>query len=159
MIGDRITAAQRLRGLTTAQLAERAGISESTLKRILSGSTADPGVQTLRMIAKALNVPFGWLAEEYGDASAPPSDAAAPLPSSAPNDSTSMLLREMISSIREVYEARVADLNRMLVSHQRSFKLLGCFVIALVIFLCLILAIDLANPSIGWFRYNEVWLK
>lgn len=79
MIKDRIAAAMKARKLAPLTVAEKAGMSESTIKRILYGATADPGVQTLQAIAAALDVPLGWLIEEYGDAdTVPPSCKSAP---------------------------------------------------------------------------------
>lgn len=43
-------------GLTSAELAEKAGIPKTTLDKILSGVTKDPKLETLKAIARVLGL-------------------------------------------------------------------------------------------------------
>jgi len=63
-VGERIAALRRERGLSLSELAERAGVSKSTLYEIEMGRVA-PSVTTLWKIANALEVGFGALVPEW----------------------------------------------------------------------------------------------
>lgn len=54
-IGEHLTAWRKLEGLTAAQVAERAGISRGTLRRLESGETT-VGLDVLLNVARALGV-------------------------------------------------------------------------------------------------------
>lgn len=43
-------------GITTAELANRSGVPLGTLNKILSGATRDPKLETLKSIARVLNL-------------------------------------------------------------------------------------------------------
>jgi transcriptional regulator with XRE-family HTH domain len=47
--------------LTGAELARRCGIPQNTMARYLRGATANPALETLRSIAKCLEVDVEWL--------------------------------------------------------------------------------------------------
>lgn len=76
MLRHKITAAMHNRGITTAQLAANTEMSESTIKRIISGTTTDPGVQTLQAISAVLDVPLLWLIDDTMDETDIPSGAS-----------------------------------------------------------------------------------
>ncbi|HEU4887743.1 MAG TPA: LexA family transcriptional regulator [Thermoanaerobaculia bacterium] len=54
------------RGLKQSRVAELAGIPNETMSRIVTGTTKNPGVDTLLKIANALGVTVGWLLDEKG---------------------------------------------------------------------------------------------
>lgn len=60
-LGDRLTALRDERGLTNADLAEAAGISESTITQILAGEIERPPDSRLRGLARLLDVSFDSL--------------------------------------------------------------------------------------------------
>lgn len=60
-IGDRLRAERDRRGLTTPQLAERAGVSARSLQGWLAG-TVLPQLDQVACLAQALGVGRGWLA-------------------------------------------------------------------------------------------------
>jgi transcriptional regulator with XRE-family HTH domain len=53
---DKIEEYKRKLGLTSAELAEKAGVPKTTLDKILSGVTKDPKLETLKAIARALGL-------------------------------------------------------------------------------------------------------
>lgn len=53
---DKIEEYKKKLGLTSAELAERAGIPKTTLDKILSGVTKDPKLETLKAIARVLGL-------------------------------------------------------------------------------------------------------
>ncbi len=60
-IGPRILALRVERNLSLSKLAEESGISKSLLHRIENQETANPELETLRKIARALNTTVGDL--------------------------------------------------------------------------------------------------
>jgi transcriptional regulator with XRE-family HTH domain len=55
-VGERISELREARLLRQAELAERAGISPSTLSQIESGRVSNPHIGTIRKVARALDV-------------------------------------------------------------------------------------------------------
>ena len=53
---DKIEEYKKKLGLTSAELAARAGIPKTTLDKILSGVTKDPKLETLKAIARVLGL-------------------------------------------------------------------------------------------------------
>jgi len=53
---DKIEEYKKKLGLTSAELAEKAGIPKTTLDKILSGVTKDPKLETLKAIARVLGL-------------------------------------------------------------------------------------------------------
>ena len=63
-IGKKIEKQRKEKGLTSKELAKMAEITPSMLSQIERGS-ANPSIQTLKVLAKALDVPtFSFLLEE-----------------------------------------------------------------------------------------------
>ncbi len=60
-VGSRIKEARALRGLTMAQLGEKAGINKSSIKRYEDGAISNPRLPALNAIARALGVNPAWL--------------------------------------------------------------------------------------------------
>lgn len=57
VLPDRVRELRQRRMLTQAELAEEAGITESTINRIEQGHAQAPRISTIRKIAKVLDVP------------------------------------------------------------------------------------------------------
>lgn len=76
-VGDRVRRYRRFLRLTQEELAGRAEIDRSYLGKIEAGDVAEPGVETLRRLARALKIPLRSLAEPlgwYDDEAPSPSD-------------------------------------------------------------------------------------
>lgn len=67
-VGHRLKLARDMRGLTMAELGERAGVGASTVNVIEKGNKQPRG-DTVEKLARALGVPRCWLA--YGDGQPP----------------------------------------------------------------------------------------
>lgn len=63
-VGERIRILRYLRNMTQSDLAKAAGVHQTRLSRIESNVTADPGVQTMGRIARALGVPLTALVDD-----------------------------------------------------------------------------------------------
>lgn len=78
-IGDRIKYARELRGLSQEELAERSGVSQTSITDVERGRSKMP--RGLNKIAKALQVSVEWLMT--GDGMAPDPDDPAPVKESS----------------------------------------------------------------------------
>ena len=58
MLSDRMNEIKQKTGLTNASWAERSGVPISTVSRILSGATENPGFQTVLDLISAAEVPL-----------------------------------------------------------------------------------------------------
>lgn len=126
-ICDRLNAVKQKSGLTLTAWAERSGVPVSTISRILSGCTENPGLQTVVDLVAAAEVP---LSDVLPDLLPPPEAAPAAQPS----------------------DARIAALERLARYRSHICYALGIICLALVAVLAFLLAYDLCNPRVGWFR-------
>lgn len=74
--GLRIRALRRFRGLTTREVAAKAGVSASLVNQVETGKTS-PSFSTLRRIAQALDVPLAEFFTDGAPAEEPPPAAQA----------------------------------------------------------------------------------
>lgn len=133
-ICDRLNAIKQKSGLTLTAWAERSGVPVSTISRILSGATENPGLQTVVDLVAAAEAP---LSDVLPDLLPPPEDAPAAQPSDA-------LLAEK--------DARIAGLERQVAFRSRWMRLLAIICTTLVAVLAFLLIYDALSPHVGWFR-------
>lgn len=133
-ICDRLNAVKQKSGLTLTAWAERSGVPVSTISRILSGCTENPGLQTVVDLVAAAEVP---LSDVLPDLLPPPEAAPAAQPSDA-------LLAEK--------DARIAGLERQVAFRSRWMRLLAIICTTLVAVLAFLLIYDALSPHVGWFR-------
>lgn len=133
-ICDRLNAIKQKSGLTLTAWAERSGVPVSTISRILSGATENPGLQTVVDLVAAAETPLSDVLPDL----LPPPDSAPAAPSVA------ALLAEK--------DARIASLQRLARYRTRICHALAFVCLALVAVLVFLLAYDLCNPHVGWFR-------
>lgn len=113
------------RDLTNKEVAKLANISEATVSRALNHGGQNMTVSTLGAICDALGI-----ALDGGAYTAEPIQV----------------------NVAEIYEARIHDLKQSLAYKNKWIKTLAIALFAVVGFILAILAIDLANPNVGWFR-------
>ena len=133
-ICDRLNAVKQKSGLTLTAWADRSGVPASTISRILSGCTENPGLQTVVDLVAAAEVP---LSDVLPDLLPPPEAAPAAQPSDA-------LLAEK--------DARIAGLERQVAFRSRWMRLLAIICTTLVAVLAFLLIYDALSPHVGWFR-------
>jgi len=133
-ICDRLNAVKQKSGLTLAAWADRSGVPISTISRILSGGTENPGLQTVIDLVAAAEVP---MSDVLPDLFPPPEDTPAALTCEA-------LLAEK--------DARIAFLERLAAFRARWMRLLAIIATSLVAVVVFLLIIDALSPNIGWLR-------
>lgn len=162
---SRMRAKMNDKRLTNAELAELSGTSESTIKRALNG--ANMSHYTLSQIADSLDVREEWLS---GDE--PEIEPSEPAPGSTTNcddpaepaeleDTVKAEsgIEEAIEAVGRIYIERIEDLHQrvedqktLYYKSRRECHALWAFIVAIVSFICIMLAVDVFNPNIGWVR-------
>lgn len=111
--------------LTNKDVARLAQISESTVSRVLATRGAAASASSIKAICDALGV-------------SPEPERFELIARSATKD--------------EIYLARIDDLKSMIQTKNRWIKALFVVCLALTAFVLILFAVDLLNPSVGWFR-------
>lgn len=111
--------------LTNRDVAQLAQISESTVSRVLSSRGAVASTATITAICTALGVTAEPAQYEIVERSA---------------------------TMDEVYEARIDDLKRTIAQKETWNKRLFVVCLCLTAFVLALFAIDVLNPTVGWFR-------
>lgn len=114
--------------MTYQDIADKSGVPLSTVKRIFSGQTPDPGYTSVLAIMEAM----GGSDEDIK------SNAA-----SAQNHGS--VSRQSIEHLCSVYERSIEDKNKLI-------KALLIIVFSMVAIFIFLLIWDLCNPNIGFFR-------
>lgn len=110
-IGQRIKEARTLRGLTMAQLGEKAGINKSSIKRYEDGAISKPRLPALNAIARALDVNPSWLLGISEDVF--PLEETPPLP---------LPLHEIVEGLNDSGVGELVDYGKYLYSKE-EFRL------------------------------------
>lgn len=129
-----LRAQRELMRLTVAQIAERSGMPESTITKVLNGTVRTPSYETVAPIAKALGVSLDSLEAGKPDMTCSPPDMA---------DAAGMPCSEHISRIVGIYEKRLKEKSRWL-------NIMGIVIAVLIAVLIFFLIYDIMHPALGW---------
>lgn len=110
---------------TCAEISKLSGFPEATIRKILSGDTADPRFETVVKLAASMG---GSIADMAGDKKASEIEANA------------------VITLKDAYESRIAELKQ-------DKKILTIVAVALGVILFGILVLDLMMGNHGWVRY------
>ena len=132
---------KRNQGLSVRQLSDMCQLSVSTVSRTLSEKT-EPTEFTVNAMEKAL----GITRETIED----------PLPEPVTNDPA---FRQYISTtenrinrMRAFYNMLLAEKDRSIAEKRKWIIFLVCVCLALIVFICAILIMDVSNLDTGWIR-------
>ena len=113
------------------------GIPDATIRKIFSGETADPRLETVVKLVTAM----GGSMDELVNG----------------GEKKEEVEMNAIMAIKEVYEARIADIKESSAEHtkslQRDKRHLTVVACILGMILILFLLVDLLVGSVGWIRY------
>ena len=130
---ERLKALKEKSGMTSAQIAEKSRIPESTVTRIFMGKTQNPTIITVMAMTKAM----GGTAADIFDDDAQVIPAESALVSEADRKHNEVV---------ELYREIIASKNRWI-------RTLAGILIAFAAIILIVLFIDLFNGHIGYFRY------
>lgn len=143
MIRRYLTTLKESSGFSWADLSASTGLPDSTIRKIFSGETADPRLETISLIVAALGGSLDAM-------------LAGDIRSNEANDSHSEADSE--NALKDFYNTRVEELKKSyglyVESLKRDKKLLFVIVCVLLGFLMAFLIVDLSFGSIGWIRYS-----
>lgn len=134
-----VDALQRLMGkncLTNLRLAEAAGLSEGTIKRILKGYPTTR--TTASLLAAAFDVTIDELVSGVSE-----TDEEEP---------EEVTVEEAVKALEKIYLDRIEDLKAMIAHTRKEFRVAAAVAILLAAFVCFLFAYDIMNPTIGWIQ-------
>ena len=135
------------RKLSWAELSERTGLPDSTIRKIFSGNTPDPRLETISQIVFAMN---GSLDDMLADSE----PAAAPLPVKTQPADSWLVAKD---ALEEEDQARPNEKEAALQQYNTSLKRDKAILFVLACILTTILVAfffaDLLLGSVGWIRY------
>ena len=118
--------------ITCAEWSKLSNVPEATIRKILSGETADPRLETIvRMVASV----GGSMDDIVG------SKKEAEIETNA------------VLTLKESNEARISDLKEHMQSLRKDKKVLSILVVILLIIVIGLFVMDIAIGSHGWVRY------
>ena len=136
MVKDYLNALKSKGNFSWSDLSNMSVLPDATIRKIFSGETADPRLDT---VAKLVNAMGGSLDELVG------------------REKEAEVEKTAIMSLSDVYEARIADIKASSESHieslRRDKRYLAAAVFVLGIILIIFLLIDLLIGTVGWIRY------
>ena len=134
-----VDALQRLMGkncLTNLRLAEAAGLSEGTIKRILKGYPTTR--TTASLLAAAFDVTIDELVSGVSE-----TDEEEP---------EEVTVEEAVKALEKIYLDRIEDLKAMIAHTRKEFRVAAAVAILLAAFVCFLFAYDIMNPTVGWIQ-------
>lgn len=136
MVREYLTSLKNKGNFSWNDLSEMSGLPDATIRKIFSGETADPRFETVVKLVTAMGGSLDEIInEEKGEE----------------------VEMNAIIAIKEVYEARIADLKESAAEHTSSLKKDKKYlaIVAGVLGAVLIgfLAVDLLIGTVGWIRY------
>lgn len=143
-----LSARRRELGLTYAALAQKCGMSESTITKVLRGDVPNPTFDTIAPIASALEISLDTLSvvSKGGQQS-----STIPAPEKSMDRAVLDMLVESYSAQIEMYKAQVREKriwNIVFVSTS----------IAVTLTLAFIVIYDATHPDMGWIQYATTFL-
>lgn len=132
MVRDYLNTLKNKGNFTNAELSNLSGIPEATIRKILNGETPDPRFETIAKIVTAMG---------------------GNLDDILPTHKEKEMEMNVIISLKEAYESRIADIKEHMTSLKRDKKMLAVVAATLIAFVIFLLVIDLTIGSAGWIRY------
>ncbi len=123
--------------LTNLRLAETAGLSEGTIKRILKGYPTTR--TTVSLLAAAFDVTVDELVSGVSE-------------TDEQEEPEEVTMEEAVNALEKIYLERIEDLKAMIARTQKEFRAAVVVAVLLVAFICFLFAYDLMNPTVGWIQ-------
>ncbi len=133
-----LTALRERSGLSWADLSAATGLPDSTIRKIFSGETADPRLETISLIVTAMGGSLDVM-----------KNGGVQMQTESATDT--------MDAMRADYEKRIADIKASAAEYakslQRDKRILSIVAAVLVLMLIAFLAVDLTLGSMGWIRH------
>lgn len=136
MVKEYLIALKNKGNFSWSDLSNLSGLPDATIRKIFSGETADPRLETVVKLVTAMGGSMDELVN---------------------GEKKEEVEMNAIMAIKEVYEARIADIKESTSQHvsslQRDKTHLAIVTCVLGASLLLFLLVDLLVGSVGWIRY------
>lgn len=129
MLCDDLKTMRDAHGLTNNQLSEATNIPASSVSRIMSGETSNPSFQYVAALVAAMGESL---------------DELAGIKAKSVHDS---------DSTRNFFEKMLAEKDKIIATKDKWLSRFFVMLCCVVMFVLVVLAIDLLNGNIGYFRY------
>lgn len=123
--------------LTNLRLAETAGLSEGTIKRILKGYPTTR--TTVSLLAAAFDVTVDELVSGVSE-------------TDEQEEPEEVTMEEAVKALEKIYLERIEDLKAMISHTRNEFRVAAVVAISLAAFVCFLFAYDIMNPTVGWIQ-------
>lgn len=150
--------AKRKSGMSWADLEEATGVPASTLRDHMGGGVKSPDPDILDAARSAMD-PQGAPQAPQGPHCIPQAlqdipQASQDIPQASQDTPqvVEMVPASTLAVARELYERQLAQLERALLKSERRTKRLAIALAVCVIFFTLLMAFDILNRDVGWFR-------
>lgn len=143
MVKDYLNTLKIKGGFTTAEISKLSGIPEATVRKILSGETADPRFETIVKLVESMG---GSMDDIAGSRKNTEIETNAVI---ALKDAYESRIEEMTAS----YDTRISDLKEYVASLKQEKKTLAIVAIALVFIIVGLFVFDIALGTHGWVQY------
>lgn len=143
--------AKRKSGMSWADLEEATGVPASTLRDHMGGGVKSPDQDILDAARSAMD-PQGAPQGPQGPHGIPQALQDIPQASQDTPQVVEMVPASTLAVARELYERQLAQLERALLKSERRTKRLAIALAVCVIFFTLLMAFDILNRDVGWFR-------
>ena len=140
IVANYLTSKKEKSGLTYEEIAERSGLSISTVKNLCLGRTEDPRLNTVAPVTYAVDGSIDEMITGNRKVE-------------VQQNSNIQVYEQYIKSINENH-AREMDLKDEIIkikdNHANFFKILACVGLSILIG---ILILEVTNPNLGWIRF------
>lgn len=138
MVKDYLNTLKIKGSFTNAEISKLSGIPEPTVRKILSGETADPRFETIVKLVASMGGSMD--------------DIAGGKKEIEIENNAVMVLKEAYESRIEALRERVDDVKKYAESLHRDKRMLGLAVVLLVALMVGLLVFDIAMDSNGWLQ-------
>ena len=132
MVKDYLNTLKIKGNFTNADISKLSGIPEATVRKILSGETADPRFETIVKLVASMGGSMDDIAGGKKEIE---------------------IENNAVMVLKDTYETKIAYLKDHLESLKRDKKMLACVALGLGLVLIGILIFDIALGSHGWVQY------
>lgn len=132
MVRDYLNALKNKGNFTATEIANLSGIPEATIRKILSGETADPRFDTVAKLVSAMGGSMDEVLE---------------------NKVEKDIEMNALLVLKETYEERIKDIKDHILSLSRDKRILAIVAGALMLIIIGVLILDLSIGTMGWVRY------
>lgn len=131
MVKDYLNGLKTKGNFTTGEIANLSGIPEATIRKILSGETADPRFDTVAKLISAMGGSLDEVAVKK----------------------KIELEGNSIVTLKEMYDERIRDIKDQVRLLVRNNKILSICTLVLIAFLIGVFIFDVSVGTHGWVRY------